>query len=246
MGKLTGIIRFEGSVGAVTVAETENGAVMREKKGPSRDSILHDPKFIRTRENMAEFTRASRGAKLLLNGMYMTVGKGDSKAFGRLQKLASAAVKGDSVNIRGERNLTDGNPVLFANYEYNLKLPLQKVVPMGFSHSITRSSGVLVISIPPFRPDRLRGPARATHFEMVLLGTEAKFGQDSAVYATDSTGVMPIGDALTTALQLQATVTAASTAPLVLALGVLFYTSTNGTMLPLNSGSALRIIDVAV
>jgi F420-0:gamma-glutamyl ligase-like protein len=29
-------------------------------------------------------------------------------------------------------------------------------------------------------------------------------------------------------------------------LGVMFYTATNGTMLPLNSGSALRILDLAV
>jgi hypothetical protein len=249
MGKLKGILPIEGSVGKINFAKTQDGIIVREKGGASAERIANDPVFIRTRENNAEFKSAAYGAKLLYDAFRTLRSHADSRAFSRLLKTTMAALKADSVNVRGERTITDGNPALLSGFQLNVNAKLGAVLLAPFTTAVTRSTGTLAVSVAPFVPDdALIVPDGATHFELIMQGIEAHFDSGVSVKATDTTGVMPLGSSATSSVSLQGTVTAASTAPLLVALGVSFYQSVNGTMYPLRQGkhNALGVVKVAV
>jgi hypothetical protein len=249
MGKLKGILPIEGSVGQVNFAKTQDGIIVREKGGVSAERIATDPVFVRTRENNAEFKTAANGAKLLYDAFRTLRSHADRRAFSRLLKTTMAALKADSVNARGERTIMDGNPLLLSGFQLNDNAKIGSVLLAPYTTSVTRSSGALDVSLAAFVPDdSLVVPDGATHFELILQGIEAHFDTGTSVKATDTTGVLPLGSSATSTISLQTSVTAASTAPLIMALGVSFYQSVNGTMYPLRQGkhNALGIVKVAV
>ena len=55
MAKQMGIFPMKGNIDNITFFKTKDGFQARKKGGVDREKILHDPKYIRTREHMAEF-----------------------------------------------------------------------------------------------------------------------------------------------------------------------------------------------
>ena len=65
MAKQTSIITLNGNVGGLSFYKTKDGHMAREKGGVSKDRIMNDPKYARTRENLKEFTENIRTVKLV-------------------------------------------------------------------------------------------------------------------------------------------------------------------------------------
>ena len=58
MARQSGLFNFEGTLDNVTFYKTADGLLVRKKGGVSKNRLLHDPAFIRARENGAEIGRA--------------------------------------------------------------------------------------------------------------------------------------------------------------------------------------------
>ena len=240
MAKQKGIIKLDGTIGGITFYKTtEDGYLAREKGGVSADKIANDPAFQRTRENGEEFGRAGKAGKLLRNSIRaMLQNASDSRMVGRLTQKMVEVIQEDLTNPRGQRNVIDGEAELLEGFEFNISGKLGTTLYAPFTGTIDRVAGTLTANIPAFVPiNMLAAPGGATHFKIVSAGAEVDFENETFVIDTQATAVLPWDSAATAVINLINAVTANSTHPLFLALGIEFYQEVNGQMYPLKNGA---------
>ena len=240
MAKQKGIIKLDGTIGGITFYKTtEDGYLAREKGGVSADKIANDPNFQRTRENGAEFGRAGKAGKLLRNAIRaMLQNASDSRMVSRLTQKMVEVIQEDATNPRGLRNVIDGEAELLQGFEFNINGKLGTTLYAPYTGTIDRVAGTLTGNIPAFVPiNMLAAPGGSTHFKIVSTGAEIDFENEIFVMDAQATAVLPWDSAATALINLVNTVTANSTHPLFLALGIEFYQEVNGQMYPLKNGA---------
>ncbi|MGB5028729.1 MAG: hypothetical protein WBO38_09520 [Chitinophagaceae bacterium] len=240
MAKQKGIIKLDGTIGGITFYKsTQDGYLAREKGGVSADKIANDPAFQRTRENGEEFGRAGKAGKLLRNSIRaMLQNASDSRMVGRLTQKMVEVIQEDATNPRGQRNVIDGEAELLAGIEFNISGKLGTTLYAPYTSTIDRVAGTLAVNIPAFVPlNMIAAPGGSTHFKIVSAGAEVDFENETFIVATSETAVLPWDTTATAVINLSNAVTANSTHPLFLALGIEFYQEVNGQMYPLKNGA---------
>jgi len=239
MGQQDGILQLKGSVGKFTFYKRDGEYMARTKTGISREKIMTDAAFVRTRENMAEFGRAGKANKLLRTSFNaLLVNCKDGSRIGRLTKAFVAVVKADATSNRGMRNVLDGETELLEGFEMNRNSNLGSTLFAPFTAGINRVTGELVVNIPPFVPlNMVSAPQGATHFKINSAGTAIDFENEVYEVNVNSTAELPWNNSATAVITLTNSVTPNSTQPLFLALGIEFYQFINGSMYPLKNGS---------
>ena len=250
MAKQKGIIKLDGTIGGITFYKsTLDGYLAREKGGVSADKIANDPAFQRTRENGEEFGRAGKAGKLLRNAIRaMLQNASDSRMVGRLTQKMVEVIQEDLTNPRGQRNVIDGEAELLEGFEFNISGKLGTTLYAPFTGTIDRVAGTLTANIPAFVPiNMLAAPGGSTHFKIISAGAEVDFENETFIVATSETAVLPWDTTATAVINLSNAVTANSTHPLFLALGIEFYQEVNGQMYPLKNGAynALALVKVS-
>lgn len=239
MAKQKGIIKLDGTIGGITFYKSQDGYLAREKGGVPADRIANDPNFQRTRENGAEFGRAGKAGKLLRNSIRAMLQNGsDSRMVSRLTQKMVEVIQEDATNPRGLRNVIDGEAELLEGFEFNISGKLGTTLYAPYTSTIDRVAGTLTASIPSFVPlNMIAAPNGATHFKIVSAGAEIDFENETFVMDTQATAVLPWDANATAVISLANAVTANSTHPLFLALGIEFYQEVNGQMYPLKNGA---------
>lgn len=239
MAKQRGIIKLEGTIGDITFVKTQDGFLAKEKTSISASRMASDPAFDRTRENNAEFGRAGKAGKLVRKTFSTLLQNAkDRKVVSRLTKEMMKVIKADATSNRGLRNVVDGEAELLQGFNFNSNAILGSTLYAGYTPSIDRPTGVLEINIPAFIPATgLAVPEGATHFKLVSAGAEIDFEKESATAAASETGILPIDTNLTAPVTLSNQVTAASTHPLFLLLGIQFFQEVNGKYYTLKNGA---------
>lgn len=249
MAKQKGIIKLDGTIGGITFYKSQDGYLAREKGGVPADRIANDPAFQRTRENGEEFGRAGKAGKLLRNAIRaMLQNASDSRMVSRLTQKMVEVIQEDTTNPRGLRNVIDGEAELLEGFEFNISGKLGTTLYAPFTATIDRVAGTLTANIPAFVPiNMLAAPGGSTHFKIVSAGAEVDFENETFVMDSQATAVLPWDATATAVINLVNTVTANSTKPLFLALGIEFYQEVNGQMYPLKNGAynALALVKVS-
>lgn len=249
MAKQKGIVKLDGTIGDITFYKSQDGYLAREKGGVSGDRIATDPNFQRTRENGEEFGRAGKGGKLLRTAIRsMLQNASDSRMVSRLTQKMVEVIQEDSTNPRGQRNVIDGEAELLAGFEFNVNGKLGTTLYAPYTATIDRVAGTLVANIPSFVPiNMVAAPGGTTHFKVVSAGAEIDFENETFITSTSASAVLPWDGTATAVLNLSNAVTANSTHPLFLVLGIEFYQEVNGQMYSLKNGAfnALAIAKVS-
>ncbi len=249
MAKQSGIIPLKGTIGNITFYKSGDGYMAREKGGVDAKRIASDPAFQRTRENGAEFGRAGRGSKLLRVAFRQLVQNASDRLMtSRLTRTMMEVIKADAVNGRGLRNVIDGEAELVTGFEFNNNGKLSTTLYAPFTGSINRVTGELSVNIPSFVPaNMVQAPAGTTHFKIVFAGAEIDFENKTYVSQQQVTAALPCDNTATAVIDLLSTVTANSTHPLFLVLGIEFLQEVNGNMYPLKNGAfnALSVVKVS-
>ncbi|HVI49196.1 MAG TPA: hypothetical protein VM802_30290 [Chitinophaga sp.] len=249
MAKQDGIIPLKGTIGNFTFYKSKDGYMVRTKGGIDANRLATDPAFARTRENMAEFRHAGKSGKLLRNAFRtVLVNVGDSHLPSRLSREMVKVLQADTTSLRGQRNVIDGEAELLRGFEFNSNSPLTTTFSAPFTPAIDRVAGVLKVDVPAFVPvAMIAAPPGATHFKMEVAGAEIDFEAGAFVNGINASVEIPIDETLTAPLNLTVNVTANSTKPLFLALGIGFYQHVNGKMYGLKNGSynALALVEVS-
>jgi hypothetical protein len=239
MARQRGIIKLDGTIGDITFYKSQDGYLAREKGGIPADRIANDPVFQRTRENGAEFGRAGKAGKILRNAIRaMLQNVSDSRMVSRLTTEMVKVIQEDATNPRGLRNVIDGEAELLEGFDFNINGKLGTTLYAPFTNVIDRVAGTLTVNLPAFVPQNMiAAPGGTTHFKIVSAGAEIDFENGTFVVDTKATAVLPWDTNATAVINLANAVTAASTHPLFLALGIEFYQEVNGQMYPLKNGA---------
>lgn len=239
MAKQTGIIKLKGTIGDISFYKTSDGHLARAKGGVDASRIANDPAFQRTRENGSEFGRAGKGGKVLRNAIRVLLQNAkDKRVVSRLTTDLLKVVKSDTTNARGERTIQDGLLDLLLNFEFNIRAKLGATLFAAFSNAFDRVTGEATVNIPPFSPNvRIAAPNGTTHYKIVMGAAELDFPNETSVFETDETAILPYDTVDTAVIDLTATLTPNSVLPVIQVFGIEFYQEVNGEMYPLKNGS---------
>lgn len=249
MAKQKGFLKIQGTLGDTTFVKTQDGYFAREKTSMSASRIASDPAFERTRENNAEFSRAGKAGKLLRTAIRAVLQNAkDRRITSRLFKEMMKVIKADATSDRGKRNMIDGEAELLQGFDFNINAKLDTTLYAKYDPSIDRVTGVLEVTIPAFIPaNELLVPEGATHYNIVSAGAELDFENETYINTGSESGILPINTDPTAVLTLSNPVTAASTHPLFLLLGIQFFQQVNGKNYPIKNGAfnALSLVQVS-
>jgi hypothetical protein len=240
MARQKGIIKLKGTIGGITFYKTsQDGHLAREKGGIEKSRIESDPAFQRTRENGSEFGRAGKAGKLLRTALRaLLLNSADGRMVSRLTREMVKVIQADLVSERGLRNVIDGEAELLVGFEFNIRGKLGTSLYAPFTSAIDRVTGEITVDIPPFVPvNMIAAPSGTTHFKIISGGAEIDFEAETFIVETSETAILPWDATATAAIAQTNQVTAASTKPLFLALGIEFYQEVNGQMYPLKNGA---------
>ena len=249
MAQQKGILPLKGTIGNINFYKTKDGYLAREKTSVNKERIANDPAFARTRENGAEFGRAGKAGKVLRTALRsLLLNTADSRMLSRLTREMMKVIQADATNERGLRNVIDGEAELLEGFEFNANSKLSTSLFAPFTSSINRVSGELSVSIPSFIPvNMVAAPSGATHYKLVSAGVEIDFENNTYVVAMSDSGSLLIHSTPTAVLNISHQVTANSTKPLFLVLGIEFYQEVNGSQYSLKNGAfnALALVKVS-
>jgi hypothetical protein len=248
MARQSGLIKLNGTLGGITFYKTQDGHLAREKGGVEASRIANDPNFQRTRENGAEFGAAGKAGKLLRTALRTILqNSADNRMVGRLTSEMVKVIQADITNPRGQRNVIDGEAEMLEGFEFNIKGKLGNALYAPYTATIDRTAGTLEVTLAPFVPyTMIAAPSGTTHFKIETAGTEVDFENENFVVQENGSAILPWDTTATAAITLTNAVTANSTKPLFLVLGVEFYQEVNGQMYPLKNGvyNPLAIVKV--
>jgi len=249
MPRQIGILKIQGTLDDITFYESEDGHMVKTKSAIAADRIANDPAFQRTRENGEEFGKAGRSGRLIRSSLRALLqNASDSKLPSRLLQALMLVIQADLTSTRGQRNVIDGEAELLTGFDFNINGKLKTSMYADYTGIIDRVTGKLTVNVPAFVPlNMIAAPVGATHFKLVSAGVEIDFENETYVVDTKETAIVPWDRTPTAVINMVNQVTAASTHPLFLALGIAYYQEVNGVQYELKSGifNALAFIKIS-
>jgi hypothetical protein len=248
MARQKGVIKLEGTIGDITFYKSKDGHLARGKGGVEANRIKNDPAFQRTRENGSEFGRAGKAGKVLRNAIRgLLQNAKDRLVVARLTTKMVEVIQMDQTNTRGQRNVIDGEAILLEGFDFNINAKLGTTLYAPYTATINRVTGELTFNAPAFIPaNMIAAPGGTTHFKIVSAAAEIDF--ENEVFVTDQheTAQLPWDNTATAVINHVNAVTANSTKPLFLLVGIQFFQEVNGSKYPLKNGAfnALAIVKV--
>jgi hypothetical protein len=239
MGKQSGVLPIEGTLGNITFYKTKDGYKVKTKSAVSAATIANDPAFARTRENMAEFGRAGKVCKVLRTVLAsITHGSIDGRMVSRLTQRMMEVIKMDQTSTRGQRNVIDGEAGLLEGFECNIGAKLSSTLLAPFTVSLNRVTGEVAINLPPFVPAQMLSvPGGATHFRIRAGAAWVDFENATGALVENQSAYLNIGNEATAQLDLPLQLPPASTHPLFVILNLEFVQELNTIMYALKNGA---------
>ena len=262
MSKQTGLIKLDGKIGGVSFYRSDGKDLARLAKGPTKEKILTDPAFIRTRENNTEFGGSATGGKALRLALaFALLGMTDRYMGSRLTKIFKEInVKG--TGARGQRTISlSGNRSLLQNFEFNNKTNFTTVFDAPYTSAINTARTQATITIPNFLPGSfIQVPVGATHFQLIAaMGVVSDYSYNASskhyqptdptlnMLSSMTTGAVtavnvttPVNFSLVTALSGTPTMTATVTD--VVCLGIQFFQQIAGVNYLLAQANCMMIV----
>jgi len=188
MAKMNGIVKIEGTIDDLTFYKKDGATYVRKKSSVSKERILNDPNFVRTRENNHEFSHNVSQAKMLRMAMgSLTFKAKDANLSSRLMQTMSRIKNLDTASARGERQVhlglaTAEGKNLLKGFDFNNKAPLQGVLFAPYALD-TATGSIRFTSLLP--AEQLHAPQAATHvsFQAAVLLLDFETGDSSISYS---------------------------------------------------------------
>jgi hypothetical protein len=235
-----------------SLLKTKTMAKKASTGGVSANRIKNDPVFERTRENMAEFSRAGKAAKLLRNIFRdVTINAKDIITQARLVKVTSRIVISDPVNERGARTVNNGDVMQLRNFHFNERAGIEDVLFVRCPVNFNRVSGEVTINIPSFVPRQSVEQAKgATHIRIVAAAAAINFDTEQHEYAMQATPELQYNPDPTQAITLMLALPANSKDTVIVVLGIEYYQRVNSRSYALKTGehnaTSIILVDKAV
>jgi hypothetical protein len=246
MAKVTSLLNLRGTIGDLTIRQTEWGMVAQSRPGPSREKVLTDKNFKATRRNACEFKLAAKDSKLLRRALDKTLDSvRDSRLNGIMNGLMRKASMQDEYSGYGHRCAAHGNISLLEGFDFNQKLLLNQALPVSFEHGLDVTTGTAKLVLPSFIARRKKGfPKGATHIQIVSCAAIVDFGRDGYANNIKSSELLPLSKKTPGTICLEHQLKVEAGEVLLQVMGIEFYKVENGKEVLLKGG-AVRILGVA-
>lgn len=249
MARQRGIIKLEGTLDDVTFYKTKDGYIAKTRGGVSASRIFNDPEFVRTRENMAEFSLAAHSGKHLRDAVSVLMHDApDPRIISRLQRLMSAIAKLDTTSVRGARNVgvaiaSAAAQALLKGFEFNSRSQISSILFKPYT--VVPLTGVIqVAGLVPLND--VAAPPNSTHLTLRGAFAVVNFvtGANEIQYSNEVN--LPI-DAASTNVTLTPAAVPALVGTKIYLLQIEFFQEINTVQYELNNGifNALVIAQVA-
>ena len=250
MAQQEGIIKLKGKIGDLSFYKTKDGYQARKKGGASAKRIKNDPRYQRTRENMAEFAEvcsASKRMRDVLRAMIMLAH--DPKMVSRLIARVYRMMKFDLINLRGERKVNNKSLVLLKDFNFNEMAPMHNVLLVKPLTVVNRETGSIELQIPEILPGvHLMGPKGISHFR-ITIGVAAinlDEGEEKSLIEMASSTYIRTTTAVVPSLVLNCSLPPNLLASIVILMNISFYKEVNEVYYLLNEGihNSLSVVEV--
>lgn len=248
MPKYKSLFELEGTLGEVTFYKGEDGPSVRRKGGVSRDRILNDPNYVRTRENLTEFGGAAMNGKIIRRAINTLMRNAkDSRVTSRLTKVLNLVKNEDLISPRGERNVPDGlatalGKALLKGFNFNRRAGLDTVLLTQY----TLNPATGEVNIPNLIPaQQLSWPEGATHVTFSSGFLNLDLVTDQADLQLSNLANLPINNTATS-VTLTPAAPAAGGGESYYFLKIEFFQETNSVQYQLKNGAfnALQLIEL--
>jgi len=174
MAKNNSFVKLDGTLDGLTFYRQNGENFVKTQSRISKNRIMTDAAFKRTRENMMEFSGASHATKAFRDGFANMVKlMGDSYLTSRLNGIMRRILRVGQ-GKRGQRKLdvVSMRDVL-KGFEFNRSLPFRSIFYAPYAlPSISASRDVIDWVVPDFNTDAfIKTPEGATHFKLVLAAS---------------------------------------------------------------------------
>lgn len=248
MAKVKSLFNVEGTLGEVTFYKDQDGYKVRTKNGVSKDRIMNDPAYARTRENIAEFGNAATSGKMLRRSIVaLMYDAKDNRVSSRLTQVMSRVKNEDLISPRGLRNVATGiltaqGQAWVKGFNFNKRAILDSVLQA--SYTLTPATGE--VEIADLIPSQHLGiPEGATHVELSSGFLNLDFATGDSDLQESNLVNLPI-DMTVSTVTLTPVGVPAGTGQSYYFLKVAFFQEVNAVQYPLKNGAfnALQIIEV--
>ena len=239
MARQEGLIKLKGRIGDLTFYKNKDGYQAREKGGVSASRIANDPKYQRTRENGAEFGRATKAGKLFRTAFKtLTSQLADKRISQRLMKEMLKVIQADSINDRGLRQVLDAEVELLNGFEFNVNGKIGSTVNLPYATSIDRVTGVASITLPGFNArDFISAPTGATHLKFIAAAAVIDFEAEVFELSVAESAMISTKEVSVLGIDLTCNLSPANVKPIFLLLGISFFQQVNGRDYSLSNGA---------
>jgi hypothetical protein len=250
MAKQRSTVQIQGTIGNLTFFKSQDGYMVKAKSSVSKEKIMSDPKFSRTRENMAEFANAGKSGKKIrapFNNLLQS--SADTRMVSRLTAQCIGVLKTDVTDKRGKRTVDKGDLSLLSDFEFNSKGILSTTLLAPYTVGFTRATGDVTFDLPIFIPQQgIAAPQGATHYQVQLAAAAINFSAKKNKAFQAASATLPWDNNPTTDLSLALSLPAASTNPVFVLLAIQFFEQLNSDFYLLQNGAcnACAIIEVDV
>lgn len=263
MAKNTSFIKLEGTLDGLTFYKSEGENYVKTKGGVSRERILREPRFKRTRENNKEFGGSAIAGKAVRDAFgSVTKLMADRFLSGRLTGIMRLIVHNGS-GSRGQRSIDIvSNRALLQGLEFNRREALKSRFFAPFAPpTLDANRSVTTWTVPDFDTGIfLHAPEGATHFKLVLAsGLVSNYEYEPALDSYEPTepdenafgrsifsDPIPlsgmVGSDTTLTVDLDLSSPAAATVSNCVAVGVVFFQEINAELYELADGNAMRLV----
>ena len=244
MAKNHGLLNLSGTIGSTTFSKKQSGTSVGAKPGPTREQVLYDERFDRTRRNAGEFRMAVRDSSLLHYALGKAMNGVRSQFLnGRMKGLLYRVAIQDCYNGLGSRQAAYGDCSLLTGFEFNEFLPLDQVVSAPFEHSLDATTGSATLQIPPLTVSRKKAfPTGTTHFRIVSCAVVLNFLANDYDRSIKTSGLLALSKKTPQTICFEHTLKVSPGEVLLQVMGIEFYKVENGKE-KLLKGGVMRILE---
>ena len=266
MARQKGHIKYVGTLGEVRHFKIKGneGYFAGLKGGPTAEQVKTAPGFIRTRENMSEFTACANAGKSVRIGLSSLMKQmSDSQLTGRLTAIMKKINIEDGSEARGQRAvLVSQQPQYLKGLDFNRNISFNGVfnAPSTLTGTVDRNESTF--SIPEFNPiNNMNIPSGASHFRIInalsvvsdtiynpTTGSyepaEPSLNEVSNIAYSDYTPVNEVTSLIEVTASLPGAPTLTANVAVLGSIGIEFYQIVGSNYYLFNAGNALKIQEV--
>lgn len=176
MARLKGPIQFTGSLGGLHSYYNKNvkGYIVATNGGASKELIMNNPAFARTRDNMNEFKACGMWSSLLRKSLVCIAHLYSGYYFSDIVALSKKIQNCDDVTLKGFRSIESRRfPQGFSTIKFNKEKPLDRVCSFSSEYVLSEDKKTVTMKISHLRPySNIHWPYRYMSFRLSLVAVE--------------------------------------------------------------------------